>query len=125
MIKFVLASHGELAEGIYSSVRLILGESADLHTVCAYTQGPDDILKKIEKKEDQVVLGRWEIPSEIREAIVAPQICKECYNRLSQKYDMEKAFVPDDEKHVVNFIFFVEIFYLKDNNSCKRSIEYD
>ncbi len=49
MIKFVLASHGELAEGIYSSVRLILGESADLHTVCAYTQGPDDILKKIEK----------------------------------------------------------------------------
>ena len=49
MIKFVLASHGELAEGIYSSVRLILGGSADLHTVCAYTQGPDDILKKIEK----------------------------------------------------------------------------
>ena len=49
MIKFVLASHGELAEGIYSSVRLIMGESADLHTVCAYTQGPDDILKKIEK----------------------------------------------------------------------------
>ena len=66
------------------------------------------------KKEDQVVLGRWEIPSEIREAIVAPQICKECYNKLSQKYDMEKAFVPDDEKHVVNFIFFVEVFYLKD-----------
>jgi hypothetical protein len=30
---------------------------------------------------------------------------------------MEKAFVPDDEKHVVNFIFFVEVFYLKDNNS--------
>ena len=49
MIKFVLASHGELAEGIYSSVRLILGESADLHTVCAYTQGPDDILIKIGK----------------------------------------------------------------------------
>ena len=39
--------------------------------------------------------------------------------------DMEKAFVPDDEKYVVNFIFFVEIFYLKDNNSCKRSGEYD
>lgn len=77
------------------------------------------------KKEDQVVLGRWEIPSEIRETIVAPQICKECYNKLSQKYDMEKAFVPDDEKHVVNFIFFVEVFYLKDNNSWKRSVEYD
>ena len=45
------------------------------------------------------MLGRREIPSEIREAIVAPQICKECYNKLSQKYDMEKAFVPDDEKN--------------------------
>ena len=49
MIKFVLASHGELAEGISSSVRLILGEPANLHMVCAYTQGPDDIQKKIEK----------------------------------------------------------------------------
>ena len=53
MIKFVLASHGELAEGIYSSVRLILGESADLHTVCAYTQGPDDILKKMGQELDE------------------------------------------------------------------------
>ena len=81
--------------------------------------------KLSEKKEDQVALGRWEISGEIREAIGALQICKECYNKLSQKYDMEKAFVPDDEKYVVNFIFFVEIFYLKDNNSCKRSGEYD
>lgn len=81
--------------------------------------------KLSEEKENQVALGRWEIPGEISEAIVAPQIRKECYNKLSQKYDMEKAFVPDDEKYVVNFIFFVEIFYLKDNNSCKRSVEYD
>ena len=58
-----------------------------------------EIVWKIEKKEDQVVLGRREIPSEIREAIVALQICKECYNKLSQKYDMEKAIVPDDEKN--------------------------
>lgn len=38
---------------------------------------------------------------------------------------MEKAIVPGYEKYGVNFIFFVEIFYLKDNNSCKRGIEYD
>ena len=49
MIKFVLASHGELAEGISSSVRLILGEPANLHMVCPYTQSPDDIQKKIKK----------------------------------------------------------------------------
>ena len=45
------------------------------------------------------MLGRLEITGEIREAIVAPQICKGCYNKLSQKYDMEKAIVPDDEKN--------------------------
>lgn len=45
------------------------------------------------------MLGRLEILGEIREAIVAPQICKFCYNKLSQKYDMEKAIVPDDEKN--------------------------
>lgn len=50
-------------------------------------------------KKDQVALGRWEILGEIREAIVASQICKGCYNKLSQKYDMEKAIVPDDEKY--------------------------
>ena len=42
---------------------------------------------------------------------------KRVEEKMNQKYDMEKAFVPDDEKHVVNFIFFVEVFYLKDNNS--------
>ena len=31
-----------------------------------------EIVWKIEKKEDQVALGRWEISGEIREAIVAP-----------------------------------------------------
>lgn len=51
------------------------------------------------KKEDQIALARWEIPGEMRDAIVAPQICKECYNKLSHKYDMEKAIVPDDEKY--------------------------
>lgn len=45
------------------------------------------------------MLGRLEITGEIREAIVAQQICKGCYNKLSQKYDMEKAIVPDDEKY--------------------------
>ena len=66
------------------------------------------------KKEDQVVLGRWEIPSEIREAIVAPQICKECYNKLSQKYDMEKHLFLT-MKACGKFYIFVEILYLKDN----------
>lgn len=66
--------------------------------------------KLSEKKEDQVALGRWEIPDEMREALVALQICKECYNKLSQKYDMEKAFVPDDEKYVKILYFLLRYF---------------
>lgn len=49
MLKFVLASHGKMAEGIRDSIHLILGEAVKLHTICAYSQGPDDVTKEIEK----------------------------------------------------------------------------
>ena len=62
MLKFVLASHGRLAEGMHDSICLILGESVKLHTICAYTQGPDDIAKEVRElldsfaKEDEVIV---------------------------------------------------------------------
>lgn len=52
MIRFVLASHGRLAEGMRDSIRLLLGESAELYTICAYTQGPDDVMREIEQLFD-------------------------------------------------------------------------
>lgn len=39
MRRIVLASHGNLAAGMKSSVELIAGEQPDLTTVCAYTEG--------------------------------------------------------------------------------------
>lgn len=52
MIKFVLASHGKLAEGMRDSVSLILGESIELYTICAYTQGSEDVTEEIERLFD-------------------------------------------------------------------------
>jgi len=62
MIRYVLASHGKMAEGMLDSVRLILGESIEVHTICAYTQGPENLTEKIEKlfscfsQEDQIIV---------------------------------------------------------------------
>lgn len=62
MLRFVLASHGKLAEGMRDSIHLILGKSLDIRTICAYTQGPDDVIKEIEQmfeafaEEDKVIV---------------------------------------------------------------------
>ena len=62
MLRFVLASHGKMAEGMRDSIHLILGKSVDICTICAYTQGPDDVIKEIKQmfetfaKEDKVIV---------------------------------------------------------------------
>lgn len=62
MLRFVLASHGKLAEGMRDSIHLILGKSVDIRTICAYTQGPDDVIKEIEQifdafsEEDKIIV---------------------------------------------------------------------
>ena len=62
MLRFVLASHGKMAEGMRDSIHLILGKSVDICTICAYTRGPDDVIKEIKQmfetfaKEDKVIV---------------------------------------------------------------------
>ena len=62
MVKFVLASHGKLAEGMRDSARLILGDSIELHTICAYTQGSDNLAEEIEQlfrtfdEQDEIIV---------------------------------------------------------------------
>lgn len=48
MLRYVLASHGELARGMCDSVRMLLGESAELWPVCAYVQAAEPIPEQIE-----------------------------------------------------------------------------
>lgn len=47
MRKFLLASHAYFAEGIYSSLRMILGDQKNIDTICAYTTDNYDLKKEI------------------------------------------------------------------------------
>ncbi|OPJ60398.1 PTS sugar transporter subunit IIA [Clostridium oryzae] len=49
MIKFLLASHGSLADGIYSSVKIIMGEQSNISTLCAYMEEDFDLKKEVAK----------------------------------------------------------------------------
>lgn len=49
MIKFLLASHGNLADGMYSSVKIIMGEQNNISTLCAYVKENFDLKKEVSK----------------------------------------------------------------------------
>lgn len=61
MRHYVIATHGRFAEGIYSSIKIILGEQKNVHLICAYIED-DDITEQIEKTmseipmEDEIVV---------------------------------------------------------------------
>lgn len=47
MRKFLLASHAYFAEGIYSSLKMIVGEQNNVHIICAYTTDNYDLKKEL------------------------------------------------------------------------------
>lgn len=49
MIKFLLASHGSLADGMYSSVKIIMGEQSNISTLCAYMKEDFDLKEEVSK----------------------------------------------------------------------------
>jgi len=62
MIKFLLASHGNLADGMYSSVKIIMGEQSNISTLCAYVKENFDLKKEVSKiinglsREDKLIV---------------------------------------------------------------------
>lgn len=62
MIKLLLASHGDLADGIYSSLKIIMGEQKNIATLCAYKEEDFDLQKEISnilvnlQKEDKLIV---------------------------------------------------------------------
>ena len=62
MVKILLASHGDLAYGIQSSMRIIMGEQKNISTLCAYKDEDFDLKKEVEnifkdlKDEDQLIV---------------------------------------------------------------------
>ena len=49
MIKLLLASHGDLAYGVYSSLKIIMGEQKNISTLCAYNKEDFDLKKEVWK----------------------------------------------------------------------------
>ena len=47
MIKLLLSSHGYLADGICSSLKIIMGEQINIRTICAYTEEEFDLKKEV------------------------------------------------------------------------------
>lgn len=62
MRKFLIATHAEFAQGIYSALRLITGEQERIRVMCAYTVEGYDIKKEIAahleslSKDDELIV---------------------------------------------------------------------
>ena len=62
MRKFLLASHGRLAEGLYNSLQIIMGNNLNILVMCAYVDENDNIEKIIRNyiesisKEDELIV---------------------------------------------------------------------
>lgn len=47
MIKILLASHGNLAAGMLSSVELVVGKTDNVEVLCAYVDGESDVVPRV------------------------------------------------------------------------------
>lgn len=56
MKKFIIATHGKFAEGIYNSMEIIIGKQNNVIALCAYTDGENDIKDKVKKLLDSYSL---------------------------------------------------------------------
>lgn len=54
MIKLLLASHGDLADGIYNTLKIIMGSQDKISTLCAYKDEDFDLHKEVSNIMDTV-----------------------------------------------------------------------
>lgn len=54
MRHYILASHGHFAQGIYESVKIILGNQANIHIICGYVDGNTDVKELIDEVMNQI-----------------------------------------------------------------------
>ena len=57
MVKMLLASHGNLASGMLSSLELIMGKQECVEVLCAYVDGEDDVAPRVKRLSVQIYLG--------------------------------------------------------------------
>lgn len=54
MVKMLLASHGNLASGMLSSLELIMGKQECVEVLCAYVDGEDDVAPRVKSFMDKM-----------------------------------------------------------------------
>lgn len=54
MRHYILASHGTFAEGIYQSIKIIVGEQPNVYRICAYTEGTIEISKQLQEVLEKI-----------------------------------------------------------------------
>ncbi len=57
MRHFILASHGTFSQGIYSSVKIIMGEQENVHIITAYVEEGQDIKDLVSKTLKEIPQG--------------------------------------------------------------------
>ncbi len=62
MRQYILASHGRFAQGIYESVKIIIGAQENVHLINGYVEDGQDVAQEIAKtmqgipKEDELIV---------------------------------------------------------------------
>ncbi len=82
MRHFILSSHGTFSQGIYNSVKIIMGEQENVHIITAYVEEGQDI-------KDLVAQTLQEIPPE-DEIIVCTDVFGGSVNNEWMKYIVPK-----------------------------------
>ena len=59
--KVVIATHGELAKGLVSALKIIVGDVADIQTVCGYTTPDFDLDQTIQSIMNQHDFNQYEL----------------------------------------------------------------
>jgi fructoselysine/glucoselysine PTS system EIIA component len=122
---FILASHGYFAEGIKTSLDIILGKNDNVHCICAYTDEKVTLKEQIEAAFEKI--------NKENETVIITDIFGGSVNNEFLHY------LTDESVHVIaglNLPLLIELIagseYLDDtkvliNNaiaSCKSSIQY-
>ncbi len=84
MRHYIIASHGHFADGIYESVKIIIGEQQNVHIICAYVDGNNDAKDLIQEVISQ-------IPNE-DEIIACTDLLGGSVNNAMMKYISRKGF---------------------------------
>lgn len=83
MIKYLFASHGTLSQGVYDSLKLIMGKQNNVYTFSAYQDGSNDVEGEIKKYLGKIYTSKdtWIIVTDIYGGSV-----NNCFMELKENY---------------------------------------